>query len=412
MIEERKPHNSQWVVVSFNRPVMWSRNSDEVWMFNPQARYILNANQIGNLGQYVETVSDLKGQPTYKPVAAGVPLTGSKILVERYRERGIGDLLFMTGPLNYMHHVTGGQVNVDMYAMADRGMVLNFHPTLRYAAPLAGPLRLEDLSYYDYHWFVDTVTEYDEEPGQANVYDALYAGLGFDPETIPAKFKRPTAVITDEDRKNLDQFLYAIWMEKKLDLRRTGYYVVAPFSNSSIRSMPYDTWLHVIRTLATKRPVVVVGNLRERMPETDMSAGEFNQHVQQSGGNVVNRIGATPLRVLMAVISGSVGVGCLDSGPLYIAQALGVPAVSVWGAHDPRVRIGYDPAYMRLAVWNKEACRRSPCFAYARFPESKCPDGPRQTVCEVLKSVDKDTILANFETIESENSSVGLITRG
>lgn len=411
-MSDRTPHNSNWVVVTFKRPILWNRNEDEVWMFNPPGRYVLNANQLGNLSQYIQTISDLKSQPFYKPLRAGVNLPGSTVLVERYRERGIGDLLFLTGPMSYMHFVTGGDIKLDMYALSDRGMVLNYHPALRFDAPMAGPLRYDDLQFYDYHWLVDTVTEYDEEPGQLNVYDSLYAGLGFDPAEIPAIYKRPSATLVKDDQNNLDQFLYFVWLEKKLDLRKTGYYVIAPFARGSLRSAKYGTWLEVIRTLATKRPVVVIGNMSDRMPETDMSAGEFNQHVTQSGGNVINAIGNTPLRVMMAVISKAVAVGCMDSGPLYVAQALNVPAVSVWGPHDPRVRIGYDKAYMDLAIWNKEACRHAPCFAYANFPQHKCPNGAEQNVCEPLKSVDAAQILAKFDQVEQSNQSIGAIKAG
>ena len=411
-MNDRIPHNSQWVVVTFKRPILWNRNEDEVWMFNPPGRYVLNANQLGNLSEHIQSISDLKSQPYYKPLLAGAKLPGATILMERYRERGIGDLLFMTGPMNYMHFATGGDIKIDTYALADRGMVLNYHPALRYSAPMAGPLRYDDLQFYDYHWMVDTVTEYDEEHDQQNVYDSLYSQLGFDPATIPATYKRPTAQLVKDDQNNLDQFLYFVWLEKKLDLRKTGYYVIAPFARGSLRSMAYGAWLTIIRDLATRRPVVVVGNMTDRMPETDMSAGEFNQHVTQSGANVVNAIGNTPLRVMMAVISKATAVGCMDSGPLYIAQALNVPAISVWGPHDPRVRIGYDKAYMDLAIWNQKACRHSPCFAYATFPEHKCPSGAAQTVCEVLKGIDTVAVLDKFAHVESTNQAIGPIPLG
>lgn len=413
---DRTPHNSSWVVTTFKKPVLWSRNLDECWMFNPPGRYILNANQIGNLSPFIQTISDMKSQPEYRPLTAGAKLAGATILLERYRERGIGDLLFLTGPMNYMHFVTGGDIKIDMYALSDRGMIMDYHPTLRFLSPMAGPLRMDDFQYYDYQWMVDTVTEYDEEPGQQNVYDALYSQLGFDPATIPAIYKRPSAKLSEIDERNLDQFLYNIWMEKKLDLRKTGYYVIAPFARSSLRSMAYGSWLKVIRDLSARRPVVVIGDMTEQMPATDMSAGEFYQHVKQSGAAVINALGdeykKSPLRVIMAVIAKATAVGCMDSGPLYIAQAFNVPAVSVWGSHDPRVRIGYDKAYMDLAVWNKCACRYAPCFAYQSFPAHKCPAGQNQNMCEVLKAVDTDEIMAKFSAVENMNSPIGIVQPG
>lgn len=410
----REPHNSQWVIVTFNRPVMWTRNEDEVWMFNPPGRYVLNANQLGNLSPFVQSISDLKNGKFFKPFQASsdVNLRGASVLIERYRERGIGDILFLTGPMNYLRYMSGNEVNIDMYALADRGVILNQHPALRHGSTMAGPLRYDDLQHYDYHWFVDTATEYDEEPDQLNVYDALFKQLGINPENVPAEYKRPTVNLTADDLKHLDQFLYFIWLEKKLDLRKTGYYVIAPFARGSLRSMPYNTWLTVIRQLATKRPVVVVGGINERMPDPDMSAGEFNQHVTQSGGNVINAIGNTPLRVLMAVISKANALGCMDSGPLYLAQALRTPAVSVWGPHNPLVRIGYDKDYMDLAVWQQQACRHSPCFAYDWFPPHKCPRGEHQRVCEVLAATTPENIISKFERIEERTSAIGAIQCG
>jgi ADP-heptose:LPS heptosyltransferase len=411
-MKDKTPHNSQWVIVTFNRPVMWTRNEDEVWMFTPKRRYVLNANQLGNLGDYIHTISDLRTSAFYKPLMAGqATLAGSNVLIERYRERGIGDLLFLTGPMNYLKFLSGGEVNIDAYALADRGVILANHPALQYKATLAGPLQYDDLQHYDYHWFVDTATEYDEEPDQLNVYDALYKTLGLDPATVPSDYKRPNIVLEDADIKNLDQFLYFTWLEKKLDLRKSGYYVIAPLARGSLRAASYQMWLDVINQLKTRRPVVVVGSLDGRVPTTDMEAGEFNQHVSQAGPNVVNALRSPPmpLRVLASIISRATAVGCLDSGPLYVAQSLRVPAVSVWGPHDPGVRIGYDQDYMNLAVWSQDKCRRCPCYCYDRFPAEKCPQGAEQKICEPLRTTNPGLIVKKFEEIESKNVPVALI---
>lgn len=404
----KQPHNSQWVIVSFTKPLMWTRNDNETWVFNPNRRYVMNANQLGNLSEYVDTISDLKTSKLYRPLQAGAQLPGSSVLVERYRERGIGDLLFLTGPLSYMHYVSGGNVKIDMYALADRGCVLANHPTLRHQSTLVGPLHYDDLQNYDYHWFIDTVTEYDEEQDQLNVYDALYKTLGFDPATISAEFKRPSMVLADEDKKNLDQFLYYVFLDKKVDLRKTGYYVVAPLARGSLRAMPYGTWLRVIDELKKVRPVVVVGSLDGRIPATDMTGGEFNQRVSEAGSNVINamRSPPMPLRVLASIISKANCVLGLDSGPLYVAEALRVPAVSVWGPHDPKVRIGYDPEYMKLAVWAKETCIKCPCYAYDRFPADRCPQGAEQRVCEPLNLAPAGMILEKVALVESSNQLV------
>lgn len=398
-----RPHNSSWQVVTFSRPVLWTRSDDEVWMFNPRRRYILNANQLKNLSDYVDTISDLRGMPEFRPLRQGedVVLSGSRILVERFRERGIGDLLFTTGPLSYLHHLTGGDISIDYYTVSSRGQVLTNNPVLEFKTSLAGPLHYDDLRYYSYHWLIDVVTEYNEEGDQLNVYDALYTGMGIDPKTVPVQFKRPIAVLGDQDRANLDQFLYYTYAETKIDLRTTPYYVVAPLSYGSLRTMEYRTWLRVIDQLSQRRPVVVVGHLAERLPATSITVGEFNEALSRMGGNVINALGNTPERVLMGLLNSAKCAVTLDSGPLYIAQAFRTPCVSVWGTHDPGVRIGYDKDYMDLAVWNQAACRFSPCFAYSGFPADKCPNGAEQHVCEPLATVPVEDIIAKVDLVES-----------
>jgi hypothetical protein len=403
-------HNNGWVIVTFKEPVLWTRSDHEVWMFNPGQRYVLNANQLTNLEKMVDSISDLKSSANHRPLLANNNVAQSRILVERYRDRGIGDLLFMTGPLAYLQNVSGHSCKIDMYALADRSQVMLHNPLLQHKGCLAGPTIYDSLVNYDFHWFADVVTEYDTEKDQLNVYDALYKQIGVDYAKVDPKYKRPSAVLSEADLEDLDTLFFYIHEERQFDLRKTGYYVVAPLSHGSLRTMPYKNWLDVIAKLAEQRPVVVIGALTEKMPMAGMSVGEFYQRLHQVGPNVINMIGSTPLRSTMALISKAIALVCLDSGPLYIAQALRTPAISIWGPHHPGVRIGYDKDYMDLAIWHKENCRFAPCFAFSRFPASKCPERERQSVCEVLKTPGPDDVLAKLQAVEGRrNISVGAI---
>jgi ADP-heptose:LPS heptosyltransferase len=308
--------------------------------------------------------------------------------------------------------VTGNDLHVDFYALSDRGQVLSYNPALKYGTVLTGPLHYDDLQFYAYHWLVDTVTECDEEQDQVNVYDALYRQLNVDPATVPIQFKRPYAYLDEKESKDLEQFMYFVWMERKIDLRKTGYYVVAPFAVSSSRSLKYGTWLEVIHKLAKIRPVVIVGMITERMPSTDMTVGEFFQALGHAEGPVINAIGITPVRLLMSIISKATGLLGLDSGPFYIAQAFRVPAISVWGTHAPLVRIGYDKDYMDLAIWNILECRHAPCFSWGGFPVHKCPYGTNQTVCQCLSTVSVDMIMEKVDMIESSRKMLPPVQPG
>jgi ADP-heptose:LPS heptosyltransferase len=183
--------------------------------------------------------------------------------------------------------------------------------------------------------------------------------------------------------------------------------VVAPFANATSRCLNYQRWLEIIKTISTRRPVVVIGNSHLRLPDMDMSAGEFNQHVSTIGGGVFNAVDSTSVRSMMALIARSFCVVGLDSAPIYIAQALNVPAISIWGTHPPGSRIGYDKNMMDLAIWNQDACQYSPCFAYGEFPVNKCPNGIRQTCCEVISSVSVDDVLKRVDAVESASAQLG-----
>jgi len=401
------PTNTQWLIVSVKEPVMFHQTADESWLFNPNRRYIVNANRVKPIEQFIDTVSELDGASLLNRLMAGKDITGAKILVERSRERGIGDLLFLTGPLNFLNHVSGGDVEIDVMAFADRGVVLTHSPLIANGCVKCGPLEYDHLRLYNHHWLVNTVTEQDSEGDQLNVYDALYKQLGFEPEDIEPKWKRPTATLVADDYQNLDRLFRHVWEARKIDLRRIGYFVVAPFANATLRSMKYGTWLEIIKALSTRRPVMVVGNSSLRLPDMDMSAGEFNAQVAQIGGGVFNAIDSTTIRVLMALLARSFCAITLDSAPLYLAQAVGAPAISLWGTHAPATRIGYDKNYMDLAIWQQDACQFSPCFAYGQFPVNKCPQGVRQACCEVIGAVTADDVLKKVDMVESANAQIG-----
>jgi len=107
------------------------------------------------------------------------------------------------------------------------------------------------------------------------------------------------------------------------------------------------------------------------------------------------------LRSILGIISKSRCVFSLDSAPLYMAQACRVPAISIWGPHSPHVRIGYDKAYMDLAIHEKSACPNSPCYAYSGFPKTKCPELEAQKICAVLANVNVNSIMEKLSLVES-----------
>lgn len=405
---DRQPRiNTTWEVVTFKNPVQWGRGDDEIWSLNPHRRYIFNHNQLENLKPHIATISDLKGSGALRPLDATTRLQNAHILVERYRDRGIGDMLFISAVLQYLYEMSGCSVTFDFYSILDRAGVLRYHPALKYG-PLAGPIHYDDLQHYTAHWFIENSTEYVEEKDQPNVYDNLYRQLGINPANVHPRYKRPVVSFVQQDWRDLASIYATCYGKQGVDLQTTPYIVLCPMAYSSLRVAPYALWLNLALKLAEKYVVVFVGRTTDQgqFPAPDMTFGEMVQQIDNMAkahrGRFMNLIGPTPLRPIMALIARSHATISLDSGLLYVAQAVRVPAVSLWGTHAPHTRLAYDPPYMRGAVWKREACPHSPCFAYSGFPTDKCPMGEHQKVCNPLASITVEDILAKLQVVLSD----------
>jgi ADP-heptose:LPS heptosyltransferase len=362
----------------------------------------MNANTVEALEGHIETVSDLKTASNYHQLVGHPGISGSRILIERHRDRGIGDLLFTTGVMEYLQHISGNSCRIHTYALADKGQLFLGNHNLEHKTAFSGPIEYDTLPLYDYHWFVESATEFDQEPDQLNVYDALFRQIAVDYTKVEPRFKRPYIYLTEKDSQALDSLFFMSYEETGVDLRQSGYYVVAPFAYSSLRVANYMMWYETIKQLSKDKPVVVIGQISAKMPIPDMSAMEFNGILSTLGKGVINLVGNLPLRTSAALISKASCFIGLDSGPLFIAQALRVPAISLWGTHHPGVRIGYDEPYMEMAIWNQQSCRFSPCHSYLGFPQNKCPLGEKQNVCEPLRSITPDQILEKIEKLKTK----------
>ena len=394
-----------WRILTPKLPILLPRSAEETWYLTPPWRYVMSSNHAVDVEDNLESWSDLEGSKFYRPLGQGANLSNAKLLVERHRDRGIGDHLFMTGPLAYMRHLSQNTLEIYWHAAADRSAILAGNQDLVNKSPLLGPVIYDCLPRYHYHWLVNSVSEYTEEPDQPNVYDALFQLAGVDPESVAPRWKRPFVYLAGDDSRAYYQFCRMVHIQTQVDLVTQPYWVVAPTCHSNLRSMPYNTWLQVIAELSKLGPVVVLGQAANGLlPVTDMDFGSFQARLtelSQQTGNVISIFGQTPARLAAAIVGGAKGLVTLDSGLLYVAQGVGTKAVSIWGPQDPATRLGYDPVAMKLAVWHKPACPASPCFAYRAWPVSKCPSGKEQTVCQVLLETTADQVMAKVELAAS-----------
>jgi ADP-heptose:LPS heptosyltransferase len=268
----------------------------------------------------------------------------------------------------------------------------------------------DDLPHFTAHWFIDNATEHVEEPDQPNVYDTLYRQIGINPAHVAPRYKRPVVGFSQADWQDLQSIYATCHAKEGVDLRVLPYVILAPCAYSSLRAAPYQMWLNLAQQLSEKYTVIFVGRTSDegQLPIPDITFGEFYQRLvtlaQQSKHRIINLIGPTPLRPIMALIARSLGIVALDSGLLYVAQASRVPAVSLWGTHAPHTRLLYDPAYMRGAIWKRDSCKHSPCFAYAGFPVDRCPTGPGTRVCNVLATITSEEVVERLERVLNDEN--------
>jgi ADP-heptose:LPS heptosyltransferase len=390
-----------WRVVTVDKPVIWPRTSAESWLLVPPWRYIVTSDQQPALEKDLESFSDLKNSTFYKPLSAAKDLSRSRILVCRHYDRGIGDMLFVTGPVSYIQHMNLHSVQIYWHAPAEKGQVLHGNPDLKFEMPISGPVLYDVLPSYRYHWFIESASEYDEEPEQENVYDVLFKQIGVDPDKVDPKFKRPKVKATVADSKRVDEFFRLLYFERSVDWRKIPYVVVSPLTISSLRSLNYVTWLSIIEELAKSVNVLVIGQAPNNIaPDAGISFAEFHERLgvlSSQKKEIINLIGRVPMRLAMGLLLNSAGLVTLDSGLLYVAQGLRVPAISIWGPQHPKTRIGYDPSYMDLAIWKPETCPAAPCFAYREFPKHKCVQGENQKLCEPLSQVRVEDVMVKVE---------------
>ncbi|MGC8852939.1 MAG: glycosyltransferase family 9 protein, partial [Hydrogenobacter sp.] len=101
------------------------------------------------------------------------------------------------------------------------------------------------------------------------------------------------------------------------------YVVFAPFSNFPLKEWYAEGWIELAQALDI--PKVLVGTQRDLQKAI---------HIEKKA-KLINLTGKTSLRELFAVISGAKLVISSDSSPVHIANALGVPAISIYTSTSP-----------------------------------------------------------------------------
>jgi heptosyltransferase I len=132
------------------------------------------------------------------------------------------------------------------------------------------------------------------------------------------------------------------------------YILLHPFARGGGKSLPPE----LVRTLGTHlapRPVVLAGSGRT---------------VESSGPSVTNLLNQTSLPELIWLIRHAAAVVSVDSGPMHLAAAAGVPLLSIHTWSDPRV---VGPFSSHAWIWQGGTLRPQDHHA-ASLPPAAQPD--------------------------------------
>lgn len=377
--------------------------------FNPGERYIVDdfaQNQIFNgIPDSIHECSDLNPL-----IRREMPHCWVNKKVLFYRGCGLGDELIMTAVVRYFREILHAEPYVLCPAMNRPIWGHDFeHSDSLMSHPLFTPIHLDAVyrasgrAFFDYSFFLESVSEWDTDQEQENVYDRVYRMCGIDSFKVSAKYKRPYIRLGHHDRSE-----YESWKSQlasvfpSLDLS-SGYIVVQVGPKNPIRDLSEAKSLEVLNSLAGLGLQVVVVDDKPLV-------GPIAAFVASTPG-FVSLCGVIPhLRLLFSLVGHAKLVIGPDSFIGHVAAGLDIPSIGIYGPISPESRSKYYPNH--IPVWHNELCPYAPCFSFSGFPAHKCPRGKEQKSCEVFEGVSAKEIqaaaveLAGIRSLPADVASV------
>lgn len=144
---------------------------------------------------------------------------------------------------------------------------------------------------------------------------------------------------SDEARKNADAFLYTHSLTEK------NFAIISPSAGNKIKNWPADRFARVAEYLVSRGlPVVVIGGRRDVEEVTAMLRAVKNSE------NIIDALEKFSIDELKAIIARAGLFVSADTGPIYIAEAFGVPTVDIVGPMDEREQPPRGPHHVVVAA--------------------------------------------------------------
>jgi ADP-heptose:LPS heptosyltransferase len=316
-----------------------------------------------------------------------------------YRNRGLGDQLIASCLPRFFTDVLGAKC----FQLADpvHEPLWLGNPYIQ-GAPTAVPIGIDSLvrarrPFYDYAFFLESVSEWDSEPEQENVYDRLFALVGF--RNVPDRFKIPYFPFTQVDRD-----VYQNWITgpNNIDLSR-GYIFYQLRATNRGRTIPLETQSLLLTELdKLGLPILCVDDMPPEQPVREMIGSFKNAH------DFSRRI--DNIRFFGILIANATLVVAPDSLAIHFAAASQTPCLSVWGPFDPQSRIKYYPR--QIALSHPEQCPNAFCYNYQpNLPAHLCPEGEKQKDCACYRGVTTQEISDALAKLLHQSATMTLAAR-
>ena len=311
----------------------------------------------------------ISGIGNYVRPYCGQDLTGKTLCV--WRGAGIGDHFVWSGLLAELHR-RWPSAEIDSYVPA--------HPALlKLWSNSAGlgwqtfpePIPFDDFRSYDYHLLGEHMSETDSEPDCGNLWDAMFARAGLDPDHIATDRKRPCFALLPADFAAAEEIISG--------LGRVILWQAMPAN--AMRAYPPEPTREALRLLCTALPehqVLCLGFPRELAAYRPLPKLPNLRELR-----------APPLGVTLALMHRAALLVCPDSSLGNAAGAFPhLPVVSLWGPFAPADRISYFGNHHTIS--GQREC--APCRWNwgRRCPQARKRDAP---YCRALAAIDPREIV-------------------
>lgn len=174
--------------------------------------------------------------------------------------------------------------------------------------------------------------------------------------------------------------------------------VSAGNNQTPYKNWPQEDWAALIQLLAVRWPHVSILLLGDGN-ETEIGAYLAGKAPKQ----VVNLVGRTTIREVMALLNASTVYLGVDSGLMHMAVSLGKPTVSIWGASDP-ILFGYNTldGNRHKVVRNRLFCQ--PCNAWIAPNTERVSDPLRCPDFKCIRSIAPATVMDAVDTLATDLS--------